>query len=321
VRPVLLWAIDPAAVGEADRRRVAALMPGHDLVVGREPGIAAEVADRVDVLAGWLAPEVVIGLPRLRWYQQWIAGADWLLAHPEAVERPFVLTSASGVSAHVVADQVMGFILAFTRRLPEAWARKRDRRWEGFSLEDFAELEGKTLLVAGVGAIGGRVARRAGGFGLRTIGVRRHAERPAEGFDVVGGAADLLHLVAGADVIVSALPCTRETAHMFGRAAFAAARRGALFVSVGRGKVVDEAALVAALTDGRLAGAALDVYEEEPLPAASPLWDLPGVILTQHWGAAFPGRFARTVELLCENLTRDAAGRPLRNLVDKAAGY
>jgi phosphoglycerate dehydrogenase-like enzyme len=318
---VLLWAVDRNQVRPEHLTRIEALAGGREVVLAGDADSIARRRNDIEVLAGWLPPETVLALPALRWYQQWIAGAEWLMTCPQAVERDFVLTTASGVSAGVVADQVFGYILSATRRLRQAWAQQRERVWRKPALDAFGELAGKTLLVAGVGAIGSRVGQRARGFELQVIGLRRHPDRPAVGFDRIVGPGELALTLAQADLVVSALPLTRETHHLFDAGAFARLKPGALFVSVGRGRVVDEAALVAALVAGRVGAAALDVYEVEPVPVDSPLWALDSVAMTPHWGAMFPLRFERTLDLFCLNLARYVAGEPLVNVVDKALGY
>jgi len=315
----ILLAVDAAAVTDQHLDRIAALAPGREILVGVDRDRANR--DRIEIVVGALPPDRVLALPRLRWFQQWAAGADWLADCPEASERDFLLTSASGIAAAVVVEQVFGYLISFTRRLREAWAAQRDRAWRKPLPDQCGELAGKTLLVAGLGAIGARVVQVARGFDMRVVGVRRHPSVPARGVDRVGGPHDLAELLPDADVVVAALPHTRETLHFFSAAAFARMKSGALFVSTGRGKVVDEAALIGALRGGRLAGAGLDVYEREPLPADSPLWTMESVIMTPHQGAAFPARFERTMALFIDNLARFAAGEALRNLVDKRRGY
>jgi phosphoglycerate dehydrogenase-like enzyme len=319
----LLLAIDPAAATREDLARIRELLPDHDVWLGLDAGGDRGEVDRarIDIAAGWIAPERLLSLPSLRWYQQWFAGAEWLVDCPEAIERDFALSSASGISAAVVVEQALGYLLALGRRLPQAVLAQRERTWFKPPPDRFAQLAGKTMLVAGLGAIGSRLARVAAALDVRVLGIRRRPELPAEGAALVAGPERLLELLPEADVVVSAMPYTRETFHFFSADAFARVKPGAIFVSVGRGKVVDEAALVAALFGGRLAGAGLDVFEREPLPASSPLWGMEQVIVTPHWGAAFPGRMPRTMELFLDNLARFRAGQPLRNVIDKRRGY
>jgi phosphoglycerate dehydrogenase-like enzyme len=223
-------------------------------------------------------------------------------------------TSAAGVHAVPLAEFAMLGILAFRRGLPGLLADARERRWRAH--EPVAELEGATLLVIGAGSIGRRVAALATAFGMRVVGVRRRAGEAVAGFDEMHGAEALGALLPGAHAVVVTLPMTRGTAGMLGREQVAAMRRGAIFVNVGRGGVVDEPALVEALRSGRLAGAALDVFAQEPLPSESPLWDLPNVILSPHTAAMSARENERIVDLFCDNLARYLDGRPLRSRID-----
>lgn len=317
----LLLAVEPSALRARDLHAVHAAAPGWQIVPPGDPAALAAHAAEIEIVAGWLPPPQLLALPALRWYQQWIAGAEWLLDHPEAVERAFVLTNASGIAAAVVAEQVFGYVLAFTRRLRQAWLAQQQAIWHRAAADQFTELAGKTMLVAGTGALGSRIAKLARAFDLRVLGIRRDPALAAPSFDAIGGPGDLLAMLPEADVVVSALPHTVETRHMFSASAFARMKSTALFISVGRGQVVDEHALAAAAASGRIAGAALDVFEREPLPADSPLWSLEGVMLTAHRGAAFPHTHERTMALFCDNLRRHLAGEPLRNRVDKRRGY
>lgn len=320
-RGAILLAFDPSAARPDHLERIARLAPGREILVGTDPEMVERWRDRIEIVAGWFPPDRLLDLPHLVWFQQWNAGADWLVEWPPAAEREFVLTSASGVAAATVTEQVFGYILSLTRRLPQALDQQRERVWHKPAPDRFVELAGQTLLVAGLGAIGSRVVHAARAFDLRVIGIRRRPELPSPGVERVGGPGQLEAFLADADVVVSALPHTRETHHMFAAGAFAAMKEDAVFVSVGRGNVVDESALAGALESGRLRGAGLDVFEVEPLPAGSRLWELDRLIMTPHWGAASPARFERTMALFLDNLGRFTAGAPLRNLVDKRRGY
>jgi len=177
------------------------------------------------------------------------------------------------------------------------------------------------VLVVGAGPIGQAIGRSCRGLGMRVRGVARTA-RPREGeFEAILGIDELVDAVRWADFVVDALPATPETRHAFGEEAFAAMSPSTRFVNVGRGSTVDEEALVRALREGRLAGAALDVFEEEPLPASSPLWSMSNVVVSPHMSGDFAGWREAVVELFVENLERYLTGRPLRNVVDKRRGY
>jgi phosphoglycerate dehydrogenase-like enzyme len=277
--------------------------------------------DEIDIMAGWVDPELVLAAPRLGWYQQWAAGADWVLDYPEVAERDFALTTASGIHAVPISEHVFAFLLAFARGFQQAWPAQAERTWRVPDRELFFELKNKTLLLIGVGAIGGRTAELAQAFGMRVLGVRRHPERGAPGVDEMFGHDQLLTVVPWADFVVMTAPHTSETEHMIDGEVLEAMKSSAYFVNIGRGGTVDEAALVAALQAGQIAGAGLDVFEEEPLPETSPLWTLENVLITAHYAGATPRYAERFMDIFLDNLQRYKSGAPLLNEVDKALQY
>jgi phosphoglycerate dehydrogenase-like enzyme len=254
--------------------------------------------------------------PRLRWVQSNSAGVEDL-AFPQLAERGIVLTNAAGVFDRGLAESVLGFLLAFSgriledaRRGPGEWVPGRTRL-----------LRGATALVVGAGSIGTETGRLLRAAGLRVRGIARTARRAAAPFESIAGPEDLLDELAVADHVVNVLPITTATSGMFGAAAFAAMKPGAVFVNIGRGATVDEAALIDALRNGVIAGAALDVFEVEPLPAESPLWRMPNVLVSPHHAGDHDGWEADVVDLFVENLRRFVAGEPLRGVVDVELGY
>lgn len=292
----LAFADDPAEVAE--------LLPGADAVLAWRP--------RAELLRPGFARAA-----RLRWIQAASAGVDGLL-FPELVESDVVVTNAHGVFDGPMAEYALALLLAFAVDLPRTLELQRERRWEPRETE---RLAGRTLLVAGQGSIGRAVARLARAVGMRVLAV---ASRPRAGDGVVeevGGPGDLPRLLGEADFVVNVLPLTERTRGLFGREAFAAMRPGARFVNLGRGGTVDEDALVEALREGRIAGAALDVFAEEPLPPDSPLWSAPNAIVSPHISGSARGWQEAVVELFLENLRRFAAGEPLTGVVDKRLGY
>jgi phosphoglycerate dehydrogenase-like enzyme len=213
------------------------------------------------------------------------------------------------------------------RGLDMAVEQQREGRWDKrrFVGDDsvLRELGGCRVLIIGTGGIGSEVARRVAPFGAECVGVRRHPSRGAPvGFDRVVGAASLDDELATADVVVLAAPLTREKSDTLNAARIARLRPGAIVVNVARGALLDEDALGAAVAAGRLRGAVLDVFRDEPLAADSPLWQLRSVLVTPHVSPVSPGRFwPRQLELFLDNWRRYVEGAPLRNLVDKQAGY
>jgi phosphoglycerate dehydrogenase-like enzyme len=263
-------------------------------------------------------------LPRLRWVQSPAAGVGGMLG-PELVASPVVLTSARGVRARAIAEHVIGVTLALARQLPLALRRQSAHEWALNEIETggaIRTLHGQRMAIVGLGAIGLEVAKLAAPFGMHVSAVRKRVDRPVPAcVEEVVAADRLLELLSRSDVIVLAAPLTGETRELIGSAALARVKRGALLVNVGRGKLLNDAAVIEALKDGRLAGAALDVFAREPLDPASPYWDLPNVIVTPHISGAMEDYWTPLVALFSENLRRFEAGLPLINVIDKFAGY
>jgi phosphoglycerate dehydrogenase-like enzyme len=281
-----------------------------------------------EALAVWARAEGTLALdlpspvadiaPKLRWIQAIGAGIDHLdgAGIPDAV----VVTNAAGVAAAPIAEFVMARLLALWKRLPEIDAAQAEHRW---SAKFGRTVDGLTLGVIGLGAIGTAVALRARGFGMTVIGTRR-SYTPGQTHEAVHelrGTGDLHDVLARCDAVVVSAPGTPETENLFDAAAFATMKPGAVFCNVGRGSLVDEPALIAALESGHVGAAVLDVTRNEPLPPDDPLWSAPNVHISPHCSAA-QDRYTETLlALFADNLERYLTGRPLRNVVDRAAGY
>jgi D-2-hydroxyacid dehydrogenase (NADP+) len=221
------------------------------------------------------------------------------------------LASARGVNERAVAEHAMALMLALARRLPEARDNQKKRAWRGMigdlsKRED--ELGGKTLLIVGLGRIGGRLARLAKAFDLRVIGAKRDASTGPNGADSVHPMTELPNLLPQADIVALTCPLTPETTGIINAPAFAVMKKSAVLVNVARGRCVDEAALIEALTQGRIAGAALDVTVDEPLPASSPLWDFDNVLITPHTAGETRRYEENVLDILLENLDRQWRG-------------
>jgi phosphoglycerate dehydrogenase-like enzyme len=254
---------------------------------------------------------------RLRWIQTASDGLDGLL-FPELVASGVTVTNGRGVFDESIAEWTIGAILAMTTGLDRSIVDGTSRRWDDD--RGTQRLAGQRLLVLGPGPIGRATARRARDLGMSVTAVGR-APRPDDLFDRIGGAEDLHAMLAEADVVFDALPLTPGTHHYVDAAALAAMQPTARLVNVGRGATVDEAALIDALREERIAGAALDVFEVEPLPEGSPLWTLPNVIVSPHICGDFDGWEEETVRIFVDNLGRFVRGEPLMNLADPALGF
>jgi phosphoglycerate dehydrogenase-like enzyme len=276
-------------------------------------------APEADVIVAWQVPPAVLErAQRLKWIHSTAAGVDGLLS-PAVVSGRVTLTSSVGIHTVGLPEHVMALILAFARRLHVAVRHQMAHRWDRRSSIG-EEIYGKTLGVLGLGAIGRALAERAAAFGMRVIGTKRapepipHVDRvlPPSGTDEVLRESDFLAIV---------LPLTPETKGLIDRRALGLMKPTAVLINVGRGAVVQEAALADALRQKTIAGAGLDVFEREPLPADSPLYDMENVIITPHVSGASPTYLDRAIPLFCENLRRYLDGAAMRNVVDPARGY
>lgn len=297
--------------------RIEAVDPGVRVVRVRDRTTWLEDAPEAEVIFGFRPlREGALRARRLRWVHAAGAGVENLSRDVAGTE---ILVTNAHTHGDVIAEHVFAMILAHTRRLREAFACQSARRWGHRDLEGHL-LAGRTMGVLGLGTLGQAVARRAAAFGLRVWGTRR-TPGPVPGVERVLGPDGLDEVLRAADVLVLTLPLTPETRGLVGARELGLLPRGAFVVNVGRGGLLDEAALVGAIEAGRLSGAGLDVFAEEPLPAGSPLWARPEVIITPHVAGAFPGYMDRAVRLFCENLRRYLDGRPLASVVDTARGY
>jgi phosphoglycerate dehydrogenase-like enzyme len=293
-----------------------------DLAFGTTADDLGREIDGAEVLFAWRPDRDLLRsawphATSLRWIQASWAGIDALL-FPELIESEVVLTNARGVFDEAMGEYVLGLMLMFAKGFVGLVERQRRKEWRH---RDTELLAGRRLLVVGVGPIGRAVARRASALDMQVRGVGRRT-RPGDGvFDVILGTDELLEALPWADYVVDALPATEATHRLFDVNAFRAMNAWARFVNIGRGSTVDQEALVAALQTGEIGAAALDVFEEEPLPEESPLWEMPNVIVSPHMSGDYGGWREAVVELFVENLERYLTGRPLKNVVDKHLGY
>jgi phosphoglycerate dehydrogenase-like enzyme len=267
----------------------------------------------------WLAPErLVEHAPRLRWVQGTSAGIGERLRRTGLIDSDLLLTTAAGVHASPLAEFVILALLYFYRDVPRLQRMQRAHHWERYTNR---ELAGRRALVVGLGSVGRAVAQRLAAQGLEVWGARRTSGPPPEGVRRVLPLSDLTSVLGQIDALILACPLTPETEGLIGAAELAAMPEGALLINVARGRVVDEAALVDALRDGRLGGAALDVTEVEPLPEDSPLWDLPNVLISPHSASTVEAENSRIVDIFLANLERYLDGLPLINQFDRTRGY
>jgi phosphoglycerate dehydrogenase-like enzyme len=292
---------------------------------GRIHGDADEsVFDEADVLLLGSVPAAVLDhivgrSPKLRWIHSASAGVD-RISTSLVRERDLTVTNARGVFSRPIGEYVVMMSLAIARRLPQLLELQRERTWQPLRGRELSEL---TVGIIGYGSIGEEVARLLQPFGCRILATRRHPERGAgEAANVELFALDDLHeVLRGSDIVVVAAPLTEATAGLIGAEQLADMREDAWLINIARGRLIDELALRRALESGWIGGAVLDVFSEEPLSPESPLYRTPNVIITPHTSWASDRVVERTVDLFVDNLRRDRAGEPLRNVVDLEAGY
>jgi phosphoglycerate dehydrogenase-like enzyme len=268
----------------------------------------------------WLAPaELPRRAPRLRWVQGTSAGIGERVRRHGLEGAPFAMTTAAGVHGAALAEFVALALLYFVRDVPRLQRMQRARRWQRHASETLA---GRRALVVGLGSVGSAIAARLAALDLEVWGIRRSAGAPCpSGVARMLPSEHLADALGAIDALVLACPLTERTRGLIGAAELGALRPGAILVNVSRGAVVDEPALIEALRAGRLRGAALDVFAEEPLPPASPFWHLPNVLVSPHSASTLADENRRIVDLFLDNLGRFLDGRPLRNRFDLARGY
>jgi len=295
--------------------------PGERLVIGWQPAELLAAAPEAEILISCSASRGQIeplfhAAPKLRWMHSLSAGLDTLM-FPGLVERPVVLTNARSVYRRSLAEWVMASVLFFAKELRRLVKSQERGVWD---IYEPRWIQGTTLGIVGYGDIGRACAENARSFGMKVLGVRR---RPAPDplCDEVVGLDRMREVIARSDYVVVVLPLTAETRHLVGAAEIAAMKPGAVFINIGRGPVVDEAPLIEALRAGRIRGAALDVFEREPLPDGHPFYSLPNVLLSAHCADRVPTWREDSMRLCLENLARFREGRELVNVVDKGQGY
>ncbi|MGH7332064.1 MAG: D-2-hydroxyacid dehydrogenase [Candidatus Rokuibacteriota bacterium] len=313
VRPVSVLVYDAAAA--ARYAKLVTPSPRVSLRVCTTRDEALGAIREAEVVYGWKVPsEVWRGARRLRWLQVMGAGADWALV--PTLPRRVIITRAPGLFGPWMVEYTLGWCLWVTQRMATFTAAKRERRWLRDVIPE--RLGGRTMAVIGLGDIGRAIARAARALGMTVVGVSLSG-RPVRGVKQVFLPRGLLRALALADVVVVAAPLTRQTRGLLGPKAMAAMRPSAWLMNIARGPVVDEGALLDALRGRRIAGAILDVFATEPLPAHHPLWSLDNVVITPHISG--PSTPEQITPVFNRNLARYLAGQPLQHVVERRRGY
>jgi phosphoglycerate dehydrogenase-like enzyme len=305
--------------------KLRAEFPRTEIIDSAHKREDAEALRGADILIGWsLQPEQLRAAKSLQWIYSITAAVDQFL-YPELISSNIALTNAGSVHGPVVAEHAIAMLLALAKRLPSAVRYQERRKWamEAIWKEQPRprEIRGAKLTVVGLGSIGAEVAAMAVALKMHVIGVREHPERGAMGANEVVGYDALDSVLARADFVVLAAPLTERTRHVIDARRLQLFKPTAFLINVSRGAVVDEAALVKALRDRRIAGAALDVFEEEPLSRWSPLWKMPQVLITPHTAFLTENVWQRHYEVFAANLRRFVAGHALEDVIDLKRGY
>ena len=279
------------------------------------------VAD-ADIFFGNPSKDLLTYAPQLKWIQASSAGVEFVANIPELVASDVILTNTRGAHGPSIGEHTFALLLTMTRQIPESLEQQGRKHWERGRLYKTArEIGGLTMGIVGFGALGRGIAKRALGFDMNLLAVDVQAMSGDPFLDEVWPVSRLDDLIEQSDVVVVATPLTAETRHLIDAGRLAKMKRDAYLVVVSRGGIVVEDALLAALTEGRIAGAALDVVEQEPMPADNPLWDAPNFVLTPHLAGASAPKEKRVVEIFRDNLVRYINDEPLMNVVDKSKGY
>jgi glyoxylate/hydroxypyruvate reductase len=287
-----------------------------DIHVASTEADAALHITQVEAIYAWKLPPALFGkAKRLRWLQVMGAGVDWALEVPD-LRRRVIVTRAPGVFGTWMSEYVLGWCTWVTQKTETYRAMQRERRWDDRVLPE--RLRGRTLTLIGIGDIGGEIARVARAVGMHVVGVSRTGRRVPH-VDRVHRPNNLRRALSAGDFVVLVLPLTRVTRGLIDTAALAAMRPGAWLINIGRGPLVDEAALLEALRSRRIAGAILDVFATEPLPADHPLWGMDNAVITPH--IAGPTTPEELAPVFNDNLARYLAGHPLHHVVDRKKGY
>jgi phosphoglycerate dehydrogenase-like enzyme len=298
---------------------IRAVDPRVTVVTTSDADRALALAPQAEVIVAWQIPQAMLDRATvLKWIHSTAAGVDGLLS-PAVTSGRVTLTSSVGIHTIGLPEHIMAMILAFARRLHIAVRNQARHRWDRApSIGE--EIHGKVLGILGLGSIGRSLAARATAFGMRVIGTKRTVE-PLADVDRVFPPSGTDEVLRESDYLAIILPLTPETRGLVDRRALTLMRRSAVLINVGRGPVVVEAALIEALQARTIAGACLDVFEREPLPVDSPLYDMENVIITPHVSGASVKSLDRAIPLFCDNLRRYLDGALMRNVVDPARGY
>lgn len=298
------------------------ILPDWEIYIGKDSSLWMNHLKDAEIVAGWkkeIAEHCLQGATQLKWLQVWSAGIN-SLPLLELKSRDIQLTSANGVHAYPISETIIGLMLALTRKIHTYVKNQQSKIWHHAHIN--LEMHEKTVGIIGVGTIGKETAKIAKAFGMKVIGIR-HSGQPEDYVDEMYRQEQLNDILPQCDYVVITLPLTKETTRLFGSEQFKLMKSSAFLINIGRGEIIDENALIQALTEGEIAGAGLDVFEKEPLSQESPLWELENVIITPHTSGSTEYYNKRVMDdIFIPNLKDYINGKnPTINLVDFEKGY
>lgn len=308
------------ALRDTQIEEIKATRPGAEIHVAKASDCAPYLPDTEILLAFGqtnLAP-ILPNAPKLRWVQALTAGVEGFVALNAFRESDILLTNVRGIHGIPIAEHVLGMILCRTRGLLTAYENQRSKQWKG--LRGLDELYEKTAAIIGLGSVGGFIANRLKAMGMTILGVKPSRTKESD-VDKLYTPDELFDVLPQADFVIVTLPLTPETKNLFSEKTFAAMKPSAFFINVSRGPVVNEDDLVEALRNNVIRGAGLDVFCKEPLPADSPLWDAPNLLITPHHAATSPRYMERAIDIFIENLKAYPDTSKMKNIIDKEKGY
>jgi D-2-hydroxyacid dehydrogenase (NADP+) len=308
--------VNDKGLSEAFVQQIRNVSNRIEVTVASDNAAALKAADNAEVVYGRFTKEMFSAAKKLRWVQVKSAGVDRLL-FPELVNSNVVLTNAR-IHGTQIAEMIIVMMLVFMKKLHTFMQYKAQAKWQRHTTDD---LFGKTVGILGLGTIGSETARKAKCLGMKVVAFKKHQTPKPAYIDELLGPEGLARLLRQSNFVVVTLPLTKETRHMIGEEQLRMMNPNAYIINVSRGAVIDTEALIKALKEGWIAGAGLDVFEQEPLPEDSELWKLDNVVMTPHVSGGTPRYDELAVGVFCDNLRRYLEGKPLRNVVNKKAGY
>jgi len=307
------------------RERLHQDFPGHTFIQLQNYDRVPEEISDTDVFIGWsLRPEQFADARKLRWIHSPAAAVHQLM-YPELIKSSVALTNSTGIHGPVVAEHAIAVLLALAKRLPQAMQYQAKHEWSQDQLWHGSppprEVSDSTVLIVGMGSIGREFAARAKALGMKILAIRENPAKGLDGADAVYSSSQIDEVLPQADYVLLCTPVTPATTGIMNAARLSKMKFDAYLINVARGPLIDEAALFDALQHRRIAGAALDVFNDEPLPANSPFWSLDNILITPHTAAVTDRLWERHYRLIVDNMKRFLAGQRLLNEVDKSRGY